>query len=223
MVEAITRAAFFEKVDRLTEEGGIKVELSNYRGLEEKMTFCCKKDGYFQMTPARFMRNSLGCALCSSREERKGQGGESLIESPEGDLYDETAHGISDEDKGASASSIERFMNYFTTQARTFDSEQPANLYYVKIKDDEVYMLGVSNKLLRQQYPSDIVQQNESLLEVTFANGEEAELMRRAISEKFSSSILDVDSSSTLCVCFFEDLSDEIRKMLKQSILMVYL
>ena len=222
MVETITQAAFFEKVERLKEEGSIKVEMSNYRALDERMTFYCKEDGYFQITPERFMRNSLGCALCSSRQERKEQGNTSFIEAIEDTLGSEMARGINEDHKEVSEPSIERIMNHSLEQVSSFDSTQPANLYFVKIKDDEAYMLGVSNKSLQQQYPVDVLREIEPRLEVTFANGEEAELMDETICEKFSSSMLDVDSSSTLCVYFFEDLSDEIRGMLEESVLMEY-
>ena len=226
MVETITQAAFFEKVDFLVKEGSIKVESSNYRALDEKMTFYCKEDGYFQMTPERFIANSLGCALCSSRHERKEQGSVSLSEASEDVFSGKTTLGISDDNERASASSIERFMNYSITQTSTFDSEQPANLYFVKMKDDEVYMMGVSNKPLRQQYPLNLVQQLEPLLEVTFANGEEAEVMRRAIADSHSDLKLDIDdigSSNCLLVCFREDLSDKIHLMLENSVLLEYL
>lgn len=223
MVETIMQAAFFEKIDLLIKDGSIKVEMSNYRDLDERMTFYCKEDGYFQMTPERFMRNSLGCALCSSRQERKGQGGESLLDSPEGELYDKTAHGISDEAKGASAPSIGRILEHNLPSVSTFNSAKPANLCFSKIQDEEVYFLGISNRSLQMEYPIEAQKRAEPFLEVTFANGEEAELMGKIICEKFPSSILDVDSSSKLCVYFFEDISDEIRKMLKQSILMEYL
>jgi len=225
MVETITQAAFFEKVDLLVKEGSIKVEPSNYRALDERMTFYCNEDGYFQMTPERFLTNSLGCALCSSRHERKEQGRASRSEASEDVFSGKMTLGISDDNERASASSIERFMNYSITQTSTFVSEQPANLYFFKIKDDEVYMLGVSNKPLRQQYPINLVQQLAPLVEVTFANGEEAEVMGRAITDSHSELTLEIgatDLSNCLLVGFGEDISAEITNMLGESVLMEY-
>ena len=208
MSDENSESAFFEKVAALEEEGTIQVELMHYRTMDEKMTFCCHVDGYFQITPNRFMQHGVGCPRCSGKIENKTI---RPSEASEGDFGDK-AHHYMENDVSTGYEALPERLEL------KFDSSRPGYLYFFRIKDEELYVAGVSNHPLMSNLPLVELQNIEQLVEVTFANGEEAEMVFQQMIGRFNE-FLDGYNGKTVAV-FIKDLSEDVRKMTEASVLL---
>jgi hypothetical protein len=106
-----------------------------------------------------------------------------------------------------------------------FEGNKLVTLFFLKLKDEGVYQLGTSTDRSMKSYLGDEGENIESILDVTFANGEEAKMMEEEIIEKYRDLFYHgpnlplMDKGSQL---FREDISIEIKRLLENAVLLEY-
>ncbi len=242
------RASFEELADK-KHNGRYSYYMESFVDSRTKMNIGCQDHGVFEQTPAEHLYGK-GCPTCGAlragqeKRELASERFEEVAIAIHGDKYDYSKadyHVSRDkveiicldcsEEQGKEVVFWQKPNKHLSGQGCPncaeygFDSSKSANLYFFKIKDYEIYKIGITNRTMKQRYQKQEHEIIEPIMEVTYAHGEEALMMEQKIVKKFRKYKyrgVDVLLTAKTSEMFTKNIIEEVQRMVNKSILLEY-